>query len=69
MIEQNNISIEIWSPLEEYIDQLNAADNETVQELWKTYPKLKETIIDAAQYSVEGSGYYPIACCVHLSKV
>lgn len=67
MIEQNNISIEIWSPLEEYIDQINEADDATIQELWNTYPKLKETIIEAAQFSVEGSGYYPTACCANHS--
>eukprot|EP00210_Caulerpa_lentillifera_P007793 g7437.t1 len=67
MISQNNISIELWSPLDAYIDQLNSADDSITDKLWSAYPKLKETIVEAAQYSVQGSGYYPIACCANHS--
>ena len=53
MIEQNNITISIPSPLEIYIDHLNAADDQLVQSLWEQYPSLKQIILDAAQHSAQ----------------
>lgn len=81
MIEQNNITVSIPSPVERLIDHLNASDGERFHSFWKQHRGLK-AILNAAQEPSEvkniplqtpltlllqGSGYYRVTCCANHS--
>ncbi|GMH37389.1 hypothetical protein BSKO_05262 [Bryopsis sp. KO-2023] len=65
MFEQNNLTIDVPSPLELYLDDLDEGEHKTLHSLGI----VKDLLSEAAEFPLEGTGYFPITCCINHSCV